>query len=114
MNTGGRNLFMKEHNAMANVTLNTTLKSGYTVFTGVAGSWVMNDIDGALVQGDRYHNVRGEIHLKGGVRRSFTSAFKLSAGMEDYIRSSVKHYNSDGYDLDYNTAAAYLDARSPC
>jgi hypothetical protein len=111
MNTGGRNLFMKEHNAMANVTLNTTLKSGYTVFTGVAGSWVMNDIDGALVQGDRYHNVRGEIHLKGGVRRSFTSAVKLSAGMEDYIRSSVKHYNSDDYDLDYNTAAAYLDAQ---
>lgn len=111
MNTGGRNLFMKEHNAMANVTLNTALKSGYTVFTGVAGSWVMNDVDGALVPGDRYHNVRGEIHLKGGVRRSFTSAVKLSAGMEDYIRSSVKRYNNDGYDLHYNTAAAYLDAQ---
>ena len=111
LNTGGRNLFMKEHNLLANVTLNTALKSGYTVFTGVAGSWVRNDIDDALVQGDKYHNVRSEIHLKGGVRRSFTSAFKLSAGMEDYIRNSVKRYNNDGYDLDYNTAAAYLDAQ---
>ena len=111
LNTDGRNLFMKEHNLLANVTLNTVLKSGYSVFAGVAGSWVLNDVDGALVQGDRYHNVRDEIHLKGGVRRSFTSAFKLSAGMEDYIRNSVKRYNSDGYDLDYNTAAAYLDAQ---
>jgi hypothetical protein len=77
----------------------------------VAESWVQNDVDGALVQGDRYHNIRNEVHLKGGVRRSFTSALKLSAGMEDYIRNSVKRYNNDGYDLDYNTAAAYLDAQ---
>ena len=111
LKTDGRNLFMKEHNLLGNVTLNTALKSGYSVFAGVAGSWVLNDIDDALVKGDKYHNVRSEIHLKGGVRRSFTSAVKLSAGMEDYIRNSVKRYNSDGYDLDYNTGAAYLDAQ---
>lgn len=109
--TGGRNLQMNEHNLFANVTLNTSLKSGYSLFAGVAESWVQNDVDGALVQGDRYHNIRNEVHLKGGVRRSFTSALKLSAGMEDYIRNSVKRYNNDGYDLDYNTAAAYLDAQ---
>ena len=109
--TGGRNLQMNEHNLFANVTLNTALKSGYSLFAGVAESWVQNDVDGALVQGDRYHNIRNEVHLKGGVRRSFTSALKLLAGMEDYIRNSVKRYNNDGYDLDYNTAAAYLDAQ---
>jgi len=51
------------------------------------------------------------VHLKAGVRRSFASAVKVSAGVEDYIRNSRKRYDNTGYELNYNTLAAYAEAQ---
>ena len=111
IDTDGRNLYMTEHNGYANMTLNTTVGAGYSLFAGVANSTVLSDIDDALVKGDHYHNFRNEVHLKAGVRRSFASAVKVSAGVEDYIRNSRKRYDNTGYELNYNTLAAYAEAQ---
>lgn len=106
-----RNLFMKEHNCYANITLSSALKSGYSLFAGVSNSSVVKDVDDALAQGDKYHEFRNEIHLKTGIRRIFTSALRLSFGIEDYIRNTLKRYDNDGYDLNYNLLGAYADAQ---
>jgi len=111
IDTDGRNLYMTEHNGYANMTLSTTVGAGYSLFAGVANSTVLSDIDDALVKGDHYHNFRNEVHLKAGVRRSFASAVKVSAGVEDYIRNSRKRYDNTGYELNYNTLAAYAEAQ---
>lgn len=106
----GRSLSMREHNAYANVTLNYNLSNNCTLFAGIANSSVLNDIDDALVAGDHYHNFRNEVHLKADIRKRFTPAFKLTAGLEDYVRNSRKRYEEIGYDLGYNLLAAHLDA----
>ena len=111
MSTGGRNLSMDERNYYANATLRTQLGRDCSLFTGVAWSSVLSDIDDALVAGDHYHNIRGEVHLKAELQKRFSPLWKMSAGAEEYLRSSVKQYGDTGYDLDYNLFAAHLDAQ---
>ena len=110
MRTDGRNLSMKEHNVYANATVRAQIGKGYTLFAGVAESFVLSDIDDALVAGDHYHNTRNEVHLKTELQKRFTSALKMSAGIEDYLRRSDKRYDETGYDLDYNLLGAHVDA----
>ena len=111
MRTDGRNLSMGERNIYANATLRTQFGRGCMLFAGIAESAVLNDIDDALTIGDHYHNTRNEVHLKAELQKRFTPLWKMSAGVEDYLRSSVKQYNETGYDLDYNLLAAHLDAQ---
>ena len=111
MRTDGRNLSMGERNIYANATLRTQFGRGCMLFAGIAESAVLNDIDDALAIGDRYHNSRNEVHLKAELQKRFTPLWKMSAGVEDYLRSSDKQYNETGYDLDYNLLAAHLDAQ---
>ena len=111
LRTEGRELSLVEHNAYANATLQTTFGRGYRFFAGVANSSVFSDIDDALVRGDHYHNFRNEVHLKAEIRKSFSAAFKLSAGVEDYVRDSRKQYDATGYTLDYNLLAGHVDAQ---
>ena len=111
MRTGGRNLTMGEHNIYANATLRSQFGEGFTFFAGVAESAVFSDISDALAAGDHYHNTRNEVHLKAELQKRFTPLFKMSAGMEDYLRASEKRYEVSGYDLDYDLLAAHLDAQ---
>ena len=106
-----RSLSLLEHNIYANATLKTAIGGGYNLFTGFANSWVMNKIDDAQTLGDHYRNFRNEIHLKADIRKVFSSALKLSAGVEDYIRHSVKRYDESHYRLDYGVLAAYADVQ---
>ena len=110
MRTDGRNLLMKENNVYANATVRAQLGKGYTLFAGVAESFVLSDIDDALVAGDHYHNTRNEVHLKTELQKRFTPTLKMSAGIEDYLRASDKRYDETGYDLDYNLLGAHVDA----
>ena len=110
MRTDARNLSMKEHNVYVNATVRAQIGKGYTLFAGVAESFVLSDIDDALVAGDHYHNTRNEVHLKTELQKRFTSALKMSAGIEDYLRRSDKRYDETGYDLDYNLLGAHVDA----
>lgn len=111
MRTEGRNLSMNEHNVYANATLRTRIGQGCTLFAGVAESAVISDIDDALAAGDRYHNTRNEVHLKAELQQRFSPQFKLSAGVEDYLRGSGKRYNETGYALSYHLLAAHVDAQ---
>ena len=110
-NIADRQLSLCEHNIYANATLKTNIGRGYTLFTGIANSSVINDIDDALTHGDHYHNFRNEIHLKAEMRKVFSPSVKLSAGAEDYLRHSTKQYDTSGYDLDYNLLATHVDAQ---
>ena len=105
-----RQLSLSEHNIYANATIKANIWGGYSLFTGVANSWVINDIDEALTIGDNYHNVRNELHLKAEIRKVYSSVLKMSAGVEDFIRHSTMRYDTDHYDLDYNLLAAHADA----
>ena len=111
LRTEGRELSLLEHNAYVNVTLQTTLGRGYRFFAGVANSTVFSDIGDALVRGDHYHNFRNEVHLKAEIRKSYSAAVKLSAGVEDYIRDSRTRYDATGYALDYNLLGGHIDAQ---
>ena len=110
MRTEGRNLSMKEHNVYANATVRARIGKGYTLFAGIAESFVLSDIDDALAIGDHYHNTRNEVHLKTELQKRFSPTLKMSAGIEDYLRGSGKRYNETGYDLDYNLLGAHVDA----
>ena len=104
-------LSLKEHNIYANITHRTSIGRGYTLFTGIANSMVFNDIDDARVAGDHYHNFRNEIHLKADIRKVYSDALKLSAGVEDYIRNSTMRYDANNYQLCYNIFATHIDTQ---
>ena len=106
-----RMLSLYEHNIYANATLKSNIGRGYSLFTGIANSSVINDIDDAQMLGDHYHNLRNEIHLKAEVRKVYSSVLKMSAGVEDYLRHSTKRYDNSHYCLDYNLLAAHTDAQ---
>ncbi len=108
-NTEERNLSLQEHNIYANLTHKQSLGRGYTLFAGVANSSVFKSIDDAIAVGDHYYNFRNEVHLKSEVRKVYSARFKMQAGAEDYIRSSIMEYNAFRQHLSYNIFAAHAD-----
>ncbi|MBP5425885.1 MAG: TonB-dependent receptor, partial [Prevotella sp.] len=110
-NIDERSLSLTEHNIYANATLKTNIGRGYTLFTGMANSTVINHMDDARTLGDHYQNTRNEVHLKAELRKVFSPVLKMSAGVEDYIRHSTKHYEDEGYRLNYQLMAAHTDAQ---
>ena len=106
-----RNLSLMEHNIYANVTHRASIGQGYSLFTGIANSSVLADIDDARMAGDHYHNFRNEVHLKAEVSKVFSDLLKASAGVEDYIRNSTMRYDVYHYQLNYNILAAHADAQ---
>ncbi len=107
----GRDLSLTEHNFYANVTHQASIAGGLSLFTGIAYSAVCNDIDQARIAGDHYHCLRQEVHLKAEARKAWSGVLKMSAGMEDYIRSSSLKYEPAQYQLDYHILAAHADAQ---
>lgn len=105
-----RDLSLGEHNVYGNATLNTRFEGGYSLFVGAAYSAMIYDVESARVAGDHYHNFRNELHLKTDLRKTLSSALKLSVGVEDYVRGSELRYDAVGYDLRYNLFAAHFDA----
>lgn len=106
-----RSLSLYEHNIYANSTLKTHIGRGYSLFTGIANSTVISDIDDALTLGDHYHNLRNEIHLKADIRKVCSSVLKMSAGIEAYLRHSTLRYDTSHYRLDYHLPGAHADAQ---
>jgi hypothetical protein len=106
-----RSLSLCEHNIYANATLKTNIGRGYSLFTGIANSTVISDIDDALTLGDHYHNVRNEVHLKADIRKVYSTVLKMSAGVEDYLRHSTNRYDESHYSLDYQLLGAHVDAQ---
>ena len=107
----GRNLLLKEHNIYANVTHRASIGRGYSLFTGIANSSVLTDIDDARMVGDHYHNFRNEVHLKAEIRKVCSNVLKVSTGVENYIRNSTMRYDAYHYQLNYDILAAHVDAQ---
>lgn len=111
-----RNLDLNESNIYLNSTYKSYLPKGYVLFLGVASSLVYNKVNDALTPNDLFKNDRNEIHLKSTISKSFTNNYKLSLGVESYLRNSKKKYNNPlsnskdlKYNLDYNIYSAFLD-----
>ena len=111
-----RNLDLNESNIYLNSTYKSYLPKGYVLFLGVASSLVYNRVNNALAPTDLFKNDRSEIHLKSTVGKTFTDSYKLSLGVESYLRNSKKKYNNpignsenSKYDLDYTIYSAFLD-----
>lgn len=88
-----RDLRLRQQNYYANSTLRGALAHDWTLFFGMAGSTVLDRMSDALVSGDHYHRNRHEIHLKATAKKYFGSAWKVMAGMEDYIRKNLLRYS---------------------
>ncbi len=111
-----REMLFNEHNFYANATYKWTAAHGCSFFAGIANSSVFNKIDGAKTRNDHYDNIRNEIHLKACMNKSMSSAFKISTGMEDYVRHSRMEYEtsqdlSHHYTLDYHVFATFANAQ---
>lgn len=102
-----RDLRLRQQNYYANSTLHGTLAHDWTLFFGIAGSTVLDRMDDALVRGDHYHRNRHEIHLKATAKKYFGSAWKVMAGVEDYIRKNLLRYST----LEKNTSAQTANER---
>ncbi len=106
---------LRNGNLYANSVFRTTLGSGYRLMAGMAYSLINDDIRHVQCLNDHYHNRREEWHLKAEMRKTITSALKVSAGIESYLRFSDKDYrflNQDSaYTLDYNLVSAHADAQ---
>lgn len=105
-----RAMSFKERNLYANVTLKTSLGRGYSLFTGMALSWVSSNVDNDQIAGGQYHQVRNEVHLKTDIRKVYSPMLMLSAGLEDYIRHGSMRYEDHRYQIDYHLLAAHADA----
>ena len=110
-NIADRQLSLTEHNVYVNTTIKANIGCGYTLFAGIANSWVLNNISSALIPNDHFHNSRNEAHLKIQLRKVFSPVLKLSVGAEDYIRNSTKRYETDHYTLDYHLLATHIDTQ---
>lgn len=121
-----RDLRLRQQNYYANSTLRGTLAHDWTLFFGIAGSTVLDRMSDALVSDDHYHRNRHEIHLKATAKKYFGSAWKVMAGMENYIRKNLLRYSivendvlqqadkewQSAYNLHYQIPALFADAQT--
>lgn len=112
-NESAHNMGMKENNVYFNSVYRSSMSHGWDLFAGVAWSWLRNVIGGAVVSGDEYVDRKSELHLKTYVQNSFAGKYKLSCGLEDYIRSFHKSSSFDGIrnnlSMDYHSWAVFVD-----
>ncbi len=94
LDTDGRTLDLGESNLYLNSVVKGSAKGGLNWFAGVAGSWVWETIDGALVEADRYRHRMGELHLKVKVSKNLSSAMKATLGAEGFLRHVCVDYRS--------------------
>ena len=93
-----RTLDVDEDNLYVNATLSKSFRNKLNLFAGVAYSFVDNDMKDALVAGDKYDNIRHEVHLKTVADKTFGKYYKMAAGVEAYLRRSEKTYDAPAAD----------------
>ena len=107
----GRRLSLREHNIYANITTTKTFPKGGRLFLGAANSSVLSDIDDARVPGDHYHHFRNEVHLKAEAGKVLSRDWRMSVGVEDYLRNSRMRYDSLRCPMQYNILAVHADTQ---
>lgn len=108
-----RSLGMTENNMYVNSVCSLNLNRRWNFFAGTAVSWSRNVVNGAMIANDEYVDRKMETHLKTRFSKNFTSRYKLSFGIEDYIRSYNKSSNTIGsknvLSMNYNSFGAFVD-----
>ena len=111
--TNERKLVMKDNNFYINSVCRLNLSRGWSFFSGIAGSWVRNVVNGAIIANDEMVDRKAETHIKARISKNFAGRYRLSIGAEDYIRSYKKSSNSTGYKnvlgMDYNSLGVFVD-----
>ncbi len=108
-----RRLGMHENNLYINSVYRQNFSHGWSLFTGVAGSWIRKVIQGAMIAHDEYVDRKLETHLKARLSKTFSDRYRLAFGAENYIRSYKKSSNSMSISnvlgMDYNSFGAFVD-----
>ncbi|MGI6233339.1 MAG: TonB-dependent receptor [Prevotella sp.] len=114
LDTEGRNLDLKENNLYLNTVLKGAGAHHVNYFAGAALSSIWQDIDGALTLNDHYGHRQSEIHLKAKATKVISPAWKVSAGVEDYLRHSRVDYRLDSLHhsaFSYQLPAAFAETQ---
>ncbi|MDR1356130.1 MAG: TonB-dependent receptor [Tannerellaceae bacterium] len=84
---------LSENNLYVNTTFRHTSGNGYTLFAGAAFGDMVQDVEGALHEGDTFEEQARELHLKAKVSKRLSRLLNLSAGAEGYLRRFGNEYS---------------------
>ncbi len=87
-----RALDFTEDNLFATATFRNRLQNGWRYFAGIAYSLNKRNIENASVAGDSYYGNQQEIHMKSKAEKRFSYLYKLSFGVESYLREYHLRY----------------------
>lgn len=110
-----RNFDLSKNNYYINSTFTTKTKSGFQLFFGSAFSKVDDNYKNVHIQGDSFKDSQSELHLKSKVRKSFSSRYKLTFGVEAYLKQFDNNYTDllnvvrQNQTLNQNIYAVFLD-----
>ncbi|WP_143304649.1 TonB-dependent receptor [Chitinophaga vietnamensis] len=110
-----RDFNLNQDNYYINATVKSQTKKKYHLFLGAAFSYVNNRYANANFQNDEYRQSENEWHIKAKVDKSVSRIYKISAGMETYLKGYQSRYQDtlsrrlQDQHLNYQLYAAYLD-----
>lgn len=110
-----RDFRLQQDNYYLNATLKTKTRHNTHLFFGAAGSYVDNRYDNARFQRDSYHQNEQELHLKARLEKNIMPGYRLSTGMEAYLRGYRAVYHDtlqqrlQDQQVNYQLYAAFVD-----
>lgn len=114
-NLPNKSFNLNQNNYYINSTYSTKTKSGLNLFFGSAFSQVKNDYGNTRIQGDLYEEDLQELHLKSKLKKSFSSKYKMTTGVETYLKKYNNRYTDklnivrQNQNIDQNIYAFFLD-----
>lgn len=109
-----RDLKMTEDNVYANGAFYVQLPKRWSLFSGIANSFVKENIYGVLVSGDHYVNFKNEVHVKTYATKAIGSRVNFKFGAENYIRNYWKKSIIDSVSklsMNYQSYAIFADGQ---
>lgn len=83
---------LEENNIYSNTTFRYVSEKGYKFFAGAAFSDMVQNVDGAIHENDKYREKAREIHLKVKTFKRLSNFLDLSAGVETFNRKFGNEY----------------------
>lgn len=88
-----RDFNLHQDNYYLNATLKTKLRHNTRLFLGAAFSYVDSHYGSAKFQGDDYRQKENEWHIKAKLERTIVPAYRLSTGVEAYLKGYQTVYH---------------------
>lgn len=92
LHTADLRLGLGEDNVYANATFKTVTDKGWNCFAGAAFSFRNQHYQAVRLPEDTYQEKEREVHLKAKASKRINPCFRLSFGVEEYIRSYRNEY----------------------